>query len=105
MISYLQIEELTKSFGDLVLFENLSFGISEGDQNRAYCQKWNRENHSAQHNSGKRRLRFRECNLPQGLAGRLSGTNAGISAGTNRLKPAFIHKTKRFRSYRNMSRL
>ena len=32
MISYLQIEELTKSFGDLVLFENLSFGISEGDR-------------------------------------------------------------------------
>lgn len=32
MISYLQIEELTKSFGDLLLFENLSFGISEGDR-------------------------------------------------------------------------
>lgn len=32
MISYLQIEELTKSFGDLVLFEDLSFGISEGDR-------------------------------------------------------------------------
>lgn len=31
-ISYLQVEGLTKSFGDLVLFENLSFGISEGDR-------------------------------------------------------------------------
>lgn len=31
-ISYLQVEGLTKSFGDLVLFEDLSFGISEGDR-------------------------------------------------------------------------
>ena len=31
-VSYLQIENLTKSFGDLVLFENLSLGISEGDR-------------------------------------------------------------------------
>lgn len=30
--SYLQIDGLTKSFGDLVLFENLSLGISEGDR-------------------------------------------------------------------------
>lgn len=30
--SYLQIEGLTKSFGDLVLFENISLGISEGDR-------------------------------------------------------------------------
>lgn len=30
--SFLQIEGLTKSFGDLVLFENLSLGISEGDR-------------------------------------------------------------------------
>lgn len=29
MISYLQIENLTKSFGDLLLFENISFGISD----------------------------------------------------------------------------
>lgn len=31
-ISYLQIDNLTKSFGDLVLFENISLGISEGDR-------------------------------------------------------------------------
>ena len=31
-ISYLQIDNLTKSFGDLVLFENVSLGISEGDR-------------------------------------------------------------------------
>lgn len=32
MISYLQVESLTKSFGDLVLFENISFGITEGQR-------------------------------------------------------------------------
>jgi len=32
VISYLQVENLTKSFGDLVLFENISFGIGEGDK-------------------------------------------------------------------------
>lgn len=31
MISYLQIENLTKSFGDRILFENISLGIGEGD--------------------------------------------------------------------------
>jgi ATP-binding cassette subfamily F protein uup len=30
--SYLQVENLTKSFGDLVLFKNISFGLSEGDR-------------------------------------------------------------------------
>jgi ATP-binding cassette subfamily F protein uup len=34
MISYLQVEQLTKSFGDLLLFENLSFGIAK-DQKTA----------------------------------------------------------------------
>lgn len=29
---YLQVDGLTKSFGDLVLFENLSFGIAEGQR-------------------------------------------------------------------------
>lgn len=32
MVSYLQVEDLTKSFGDLVLFHNISFGISEGQR-------------------------------------------------------------------------
>ena len=31
-IPYLQIDNLTKSFGDLVLFENISFGIAEGQR-------------------------------------------------------------------------
>ena len=29
---YLQIDGLTKSFGDLILFENVSLGINEGDR-------------------------------------------------------------------------
>ena len=29
---YLQVDGLTKSFGDLVLFENISFGIAEGER-------------------------------------------------------------------------
>lgn len=32
MVSYLQVENLTKSFGDKVLFENISFGIHEGQR-------------------------------------------------------------------------
>ncbi len=31
-ISYLQVDQLTKSFGDLVLFSDLSFGIAEGQR-------------------------------------------------------------------------
>ena len=30
--SILQVENLTKSFGDLVLFENISLGLSEGQR-------------------------------------------------------------------------
>lgn len=32
MVSYLQVENLTKSFGDLVLFDQISFGIAEGQR-------------------------------------------------------------------------
>ncbi|MEG1998422.1 MAG: ATP-binding cassette domain-containing protein, partial [Bacteroidales bacterium] len=32
MVSYLQIDKLTKSFGDLVLFEDITFGISQGQK-------------------------------------------------------------------------
>ncbi len=35
MISYLQIDKLTKSFGDLVLFEDITFGIAQGAEGRA----------------------------------------------------------------------
>jgi len=31
-VSFLQIENLNKSFGDLILYQNLSFGISEGQR-------------------------------------------------------------------------
>lgn len=32
MISYLQVEKLTKAFGDLLLFDNISFGIGKGER-------------------------------------------------------------------------
>ncbi|MDR1092217.1 MAG: ATP-binding cassette domain-containing protein, partial [Prevotella sp.] len=32
MASVLQIDGLTKSFGDLVLFRNVSFGVAEGER-------------------------------------------------------------------------
>ncbi len=32
MVSYLQVDGLSKNFGDLVLFENISFGIAEGQR-------------------------------------------------------------------------
>ena len=32
MVSYLQVENLTKSFGDLVLFHEISFGVAEGQR-------------------------------------------------------------------------
>lgn len=32
MVSYLQIEKLTKSFGDRILFEDITFGVYEGDK-------------------------------------------------------------------------
>lgn len=32
MLAYLQVEKLTKSFGDLLLFEDISFGIAQGQR-------------------------------------------------------------------------
>lgn len=32
MISYLQVENLSKSYGDLTLFENISFGVGQGQK-------------------------------------------------------------------------
>ncbi|OIP82802.1 MAG: ABC transporter [Porphyromonadaceae bacterium CG2_30_38_12] len=32
MISYLQVEHLTKSFGDLLLFDNISFGVADNQR-------------------------------------------------------------------------
>ncbi|MEG1585541.1 MAG: ATP-binding cassette domain-containing protein, partial [Bacteroidales bacterium] len=32
MASFLQVDRLTKSFGDLVLFKDLTFGICEGER-------------------------------------------------------------------------
>ena len=32
MASFLQIEDLTKSYGDRMLFDSITFGIDEGDK-------------------------------------------------------------------------
>ena len=32
MVSYLQVSDLTKSYGDKILFENISFGLHEGQR-------------------------------------------------------------------------
>ena len=32
MASYLQVENISKSYGDKVLFQNISFNINEGDK-------------------------------------------------------------------------
>ena len=32
MASYLQIENLTKSYGDRILFADITFGVEEGDK-------------------------------------------------------------------------
>ena len=32
MASYLQIENLTKSYGDRILFDSITFGVNEGDK-------------------------------------------------------------------------
>ena len=36
MINYLQVENLTKSYGDLVLFDNISFTIGLDEIGRAH---------------------------------------------------------------------
>ena len=32
MLSYLPVDKLTKSFGDLVLFEDITFGVAQGQK-------------------------------------------------------------------------
>ncbi len=32
MISYLQLENLTKSYGDRMLFSDITFGVNQGDK-------------------------------------------------------------------------
>ena len=32
MINYLLVEEVSKSFGDIVLFDRITFGINEGEK-------------------------------------------------------------------------
>ena len=53
MISYIQAENISKSFGDNNLFEDLSFGISEG-QRVALIARNGTENHAAKYPCRKR---------------------------------------------------
>ena len=59
MISYLQIENLTKSFGDRILFENISLGIGEGDRVGLIAKNGAGQNHSAQYTGREGGLRQR----------------------------------------------
>ena len=45
MTPYLQVDNLTKSFGDLVLFENISFGIAEGQRIGLIAKNGTGKNH------------------------------------------------------------
>ena len=40
MASYLQIENLTKSYGDRMLFADITFGINEGDKIGLQKTEW-----------------------------------------------------------------
>lgn len=41
MISYLQVDNLSKRFGEQLLFENISFGIGKGSKSSLDRQKRN----------------------------------------------------------------
>ena len=41
MVSYLQVDKLTKSFGDRILFEDISFGIAKGEHIGIIAQNGN----------------------------------------------------------------
>ncbi len=56
MISYLQIENLTKSFGDRILFENISLGIGEGDRIGLIAKNGAGENDFTEYSGGERKL-------------------------------------------------
>ena len=62
---HLQIEGLTKSFGDRVLFSDISFGLSEGERVGAHCQERYRKDDPSQYNCRRRELRCRNDNFPQ----------------------------------------
>ena len=53
MASCLQVENLTKSYGEQVLFENISFTIEEGRRVAPRGEERHGENHAAEHHRGK----------------------------------------------------
>jgi len=46
-MNVLSVENLSKSFGERILFEQLTFGIDAGQKVALVAKKWGRENHLA----------------------------------------------------------
>lgn len=57
MIPYLQVENLTKSFGDLLLFHEISFGIAQGQRVGLIAKNGSGKNNVAEYTCRKGRLR------------------------------------------------
>ena len=64
MINYLQVENLTKSYGDLVLFDNISFTIGEGQRIAPDRPQRLRENDPTEYSCGQRHRRQRNDHAP-----------------------------------------
>ena len=52
----IQVEQLSKSYGDRLLFQDVSFSIAEGEVWIDSCQ-WYRKNDFASYHYGRRNLR------------------------------------------------
>ena len=74
MISYLQIDKLTKSFGDLVLFEDITFGVAQGQKIGLI----------AKNGTGKTTLLNIIGGFPERPAGRVFGAITFLSGRTDR---------------------
>ena len=59
MASCLQVENLTKSYGEQVLFENISFTIEEGRRVALVAKNGTGRNHAAEHHRGGRKATTR----------------------------------------------
>ena len=57
MIPYLQVENLTKSFGDLVLFHEISFGIAQGQRIGLIAKNGSRKNNIVEYSGRQGRVR------------------------------------------------
>lgn len=64
MINYLQVENLTKSYGDLVLFDNISFTIGEGQRIALIGRNGSGKNDPAEYSRRQRYGRQRNDHAP-----------------------------------------